>query len=214
MRPVVAIRCNGAFCFSMNIRFLMLLAALLSVMPAYAQRVGIELVPDRSEVVPDGRSRVTITARVQSGNAPVPDGTVVRFATTAGRLEADRVQTSGGVARVVLVAGDQPASARVTANLEGPFTAVPSETVVVFSADAEGSRGRSGTKPWIRLVGQDFVGYAVNVGGTTARLAGAVSRNGGSVLTAGDFMVAADAIQVDLERWVVRASGNVIAYRG
>lgn len=198
----------------MKIRFLLLALVMFASLPVFGQRVGIELVPDRSEVVPDGRSRVTITARVQSGNAPVPDGTVVRFATTAGRLEADRVATSGGVARVVLVAGDQPASARITANLEGPFTAVPSETLVVFSAEAEGTRGRSGAKPWIRLVGREFVGYALNVGGTTARLAGAFSRNGGSVMTAGDLMIAGDAIQIDLDRALVRASGNVIAYRG
>lgn len=192
----------------------MLLVTLWSSAPVLAQRVGIELVPDRTEVVPDGRSRVTITARVQAGNGPVADGTIVRFATTAGRLESDRVPTSGGVARVILVAGDQPASARVTANLEGSFTAVPSETVVVFTTDAEAAGGRAALKPWIRLVGREFVGYALNVGGSTKRLAGAFSRNGGSVLTAGDLTIAGDAIQVDLDRWQVRAAGNVIVYRG
>jgi len=180
----------------------------------FGQRVGIELVPDRSEVFPDGRSRVTVTARIQAGNAPVPDGSVVRFATTAGRLENDRVATSGGVARVVLVAGDQPGTARVTANLEGPFVAVPSETLITFSKDADRNVAAGRGKPWIRMTGTDFVGYAVNVAGSNGRFAGAFSRNGGSVLTAGDLLVGGDGVQLDLDRGIVRAVGNVILYRG
>ena len=184
--------------------------------PAFAQtqRVGIEVTADRSEVRPDGRSRVTITARVQAGSNPVPDGTVIRFATTAGRLDTDRATTAGGVARVTLTAADQPGIARITANLESGGIAVPAEVTVVFSADADQASGIGARKPWIRIKAADFISYAIHVNGTRTRLVGASSKAGQSILTAGDLTIGADSLQYDPDRAVVRASGNVIVFRG
>jgi hypothetical protein len=59
------------------------------------------------------RSLVTATAQDTEGH-PVPDGTEVRFASTAGRIDT-LAKTTAGVARAVLEAEGQPGIAIVTA---------------------------------------------------------------------------------------------------
>lgn len=193
---------------------LLLTLATLAAPAAHAQRIGIELTADRTVLRPDGRSRATVTARVQNGNNPVPDGTVIRFTSTAGRLDADTAVTQGGIARVTLTAADIPGTARITANLDSGGTAVPTELTIQFSADADTDAPSQARRPWIHIKAPEFVGYAINVAGTRARLVGAFSKNGVSILTAGDLTIGADALQVDADRFTVRAVGNVILWRG
>ncbi len=92
-----------------GITFLMLL--LLCVPGAVASwGVAIQLRSDPDRLPADGRSQAVIVAEVTDATGvPVPDGTVVRFITTAGRIVSP-VQTLGGLAQTALTSSRSAAS--------------------------------------------------------------------------------------------------------
>jgi len=84
----------------------------------------------------DGTSTVTIgaTARAASG-APVPDGTLIIFSSTAGTIFPARAATADGLAQATLRSDPHRGRAEVTASL-GPLNA---STRVVFVRPGSGS---------------------------------------------------------------------------
>ena len=100
---------------SIRVFFVAVLVGLGMIAQAQNGVIDVEAFP--SVTVADGRSTLTITARLRDnrGNL-VPDGTQVIFDTTLGSFRERVVTTSDGYARAVLIAGDVPGIARVKAS--------------------------------------------------------------------------------------------------
>jgi len=180
------------------IRFVSLLALSASLAagvagPGRAQwTILLDAQPRR--IAADGRSSSQVTALVSTGGgAPAPDGTEVRFTTTAGSI-VPVARTAAGRAVAVLTAGSSPNIAQVTA-IAGAASAV---TEVEFVAGDY-------QPPSIVLRVEGEVGYSVDQGVLIAS---------GAVLHHGDLRIAADAIEFDERRGQVRAQGNVEISRG
>ncbi len=85
---------------------------------SYAGTIGIQLQAFPNEAVADGRSTIAITLVVKnSDGSNVPDGTQVLVNSTLGSFRQNIVQTTSGIARAVLVAGNVPGTAKITASL-------------------------------------------------------------------------------------------------
>jgi len=86
-------------------------------------RRSLYLTRSKSSIPADGQSTATIEATVKtSDNNPVPDGTPVQFASTAGTIYPARVGTVDGVATATLRSDPTPGTAVVTATA-GQLTA-------------------------------------------------------------------------------------------
>ncbi|MGQ9731858.1 MAG: invasin domain 3-containing protein [Candidatus Zipacnadales bacterium] len=71
-----------------------------------------------TSIVADGESTVEITALAKTANNnPVPDGTLIRFSTSAGTIFPATAKTSDGIARATLRSDRTPGKAIVTATL-------------------------------------------------------------------------------------------------
>ncbi|MGC4046877.1 MAG: hypothetical protein QM758_24035 [Armatimonas sp.] len=182
---------------------------------AHADLLAVELRAERAFVRADGRSRVLLLATVRDEKgSTVADGLGVRFTISAGggRLESASAVTRGGVARVVLIAPDQPGVTTITATLDPPAVAVPSLGSVTFTNDADLVSAGSN---WIRMRGKRFLGYAVGIAGQTSnRLVYADGEDGGATLSYRGMNFQADQIQFDTNTNVVIAAGNVVLKLG
>jgi hypothetical protein len=85
----------------------------------------IQLFSTAPSVPLNGSIDLIATITEQAGT-PVPDGTLVSFTTTLGRIEPSETRTENGKATVKLVAGSQSGVAHVTA-LSGAASGQPSE---------------------------------------------------------------------------------------
>lgn len=192
-------------------------AALLAsaAFPAASTRAAvglatIRLTTEQATLLADGKSQTILTAEVRDERgAVVPDGTTIRFATTAGRLDTNTALTQNGVARVTLTSADLPGVALVTANLEasGQANAAPVQTTVSFTRDAE-SAAYAGDN-WARIEGSQYTGYVLDFGVVQVN-----GKNGGARLSFRDIAITADALQVNVRENKVRAVGNVVLARG
>lgn len=181
-------------------------AAATPVAPSLAAGLAsIRLTPEREVIRADGKSATVIIAEVRDerGNV-VPDGTRIRFATTAGRLDTTVVGTQNGVARVLLTASDIPTSALVTANLETPGLAAPAQRTIIFSLDAEEEQSN-----WMRIEGDTYIGYAAVSGIIQAN-----GKDGGARIFFRNITVSADALQLNVADNSLVAVGNVQLTRG
>lgn len=180
----------------------------LAVPPAHAQRSlnAVELSAERTVLRADGRSTTVVSARVfdTSGNL-VPDGTRVRFTTTAGRLDASVATTRGGVARVSLTSSDQPGDALIVAVLEAAGQATPARLTVTFSRDAD--NGDTGVA-WIRVSGAAYTGYAADLQTIQASGSPRADRAGAQIVYRGLTLVA-DTLQLNLRENEIVATGRV-----
>ncbi len=150
----------------------------------------------------DGRSTTVITAEVRDeAGRVVPDGTQVRFAVTAGRLDNTLATTQNGVARVILTAGDLPATALVTVNLETGGRSTPAQISIVFSNEADAAE--IGPQ-WIRITGKQYTGYAADKGIIQAN-----GKDGGAKISFRNIELSADALQYEVRAGIVVATGNV-----
>ena len=85
---------------------------------AFAADGTIELSAFPGIAVSDGRSTITVSARVRDGSGQlVPDGTPVRFETNLGLFRETDVLTQNGFARAVLVSSNSPGNAKVRASV-------------------------------------------------------------------------------------------------
>jgi hypothetical protein len=182
---------------------------------AQANLLAVELRAERAFVRADGRSRVQLLATIRDDRgATVADGLGVRFNISAGggRLETATAVTRGGVARVVLIAPDQPGVTTITANIEPPAVAIPSVTSVTFTNDTElVSAGNN----WIRMRGKRFLGYAVGIAGQgNSRLVYADGEDAGASLSYRGLHLQANQIQLDTVTNTVLAVGNIVLKLG
>lgn len=189
--------------------------ALVSFAAAGALRAAglasIRLTAEQETLLADGKSSAILTAQVfDDQGGIVPDGTIVRFTTTGGRLDATSATTRGGSARVTLYAADQPGVATITANLDGgtagALGAAPVQITVSFSADAAATLTGSN---WAYIEAPDYVGYAADFG-----VIQAIGKGGRARLAYRGLEIAADAFQLDVRENSVRASGSVRVVRG
>ena len=187
------------------------LGGLLSAVASQSQAAAIasiQLRTDRETLLADGKNAAILSAEVRDDRGRVvPDGTLVRFSTTAGRLETATAGTRSGVARVTLIAADLPGTALVTANLDASAgLAAPAQLVITFSNDVEQAyRGSN----WAQIAGNDYVGYAADFGVIQAN-----GKDGGARVTYQDLEIGANALQVNVRDNTVRAEGGVILARG
>ena len=97
-------------------RGLFIAFALAATSVCLAATINIQLQSYPNEAVADGRSSVAITLYVRNSDGTnVPDGTQIVLSTTLGTFRETIVTTTSGIARTVLVAGNIPGTARITA---------------------------------------------------------------------------------------------------
>ena len=84
----------------------------------FAQNATISLNCFPAIAVADGRSPLTVTAIVRNQNgSAVPDGTQVVFSSRLGNFRQNVVQTTDGLARVILIAGTTAGSELISASV-------------------------------------------------------------------------------------------------
>ncbi len=179
------------------------IAAGLSSTPVLAQGVSsIQFTAEKTLLRADGRSSIVLTAKVfDNRGSLVPDGTIVQFTATAGRLAQSEVTTVGGVALVTFYAADQPGQAVVTASLQGVAQSLPSRLVINFSRDADNADTRT---PWITIAGSQYTGYIADNG-----IVQAVGKGGTAEFTYRDLTIRANTIQYNARENRLLAVGNV-----
>lgn len=162
---------------------------------------SIRLTAERDVLLADGKSTTTLTAEVRDDQgAVVPDGTTIRFSTTAGRLDTTTATTQNGVARVTLTGGELPGVALVTAHLEGRLLSAPAQLALSFVTDAQLAEAGS---TWARI-DADYVGYAVD-----SLVIQANRRTANARVSYRGVAIAADVLQLNVQNNTVRAIGNV-----
>ncbi|HET7294963.1 MAG TPA: hypothetical protein VFM88_21265 [Vicinamibacteria bacterium] len=87
----------------------------------------ITLIANPTFIAANGEVAVISALVIEPAGTPVPDGTVVQFFTTLGRID-EQGKTNDGVARVNLVSDTRSGSADVTA-ASGPSTATTTLTI-------------------------------------------------------------------------------------
>ena len=146
----------------------------------------------------DGHSTATITASVRdSGGNLVPDGTQVRFTTTAGTI-TEVVLTSSGSARATLTSSSLPGTADVSAFVAEGASATVKVQMVASLADV------SRTSPVINVEGK-YVAYSEGL-----RVIEAMEH---AVVRFEGLRIEADAVQVDLNREAAARSWQHHRYR-
>ena len=190
----------------MRLRFAAILGAFALSSAAYAQRSVLDLTTDRSVIRADGKSTVSVTARVFVGGQAAVDGTIVRFFATDGRLDQDEAITRGGIARVSLVAGNYPSTIKISGTVLGGSNAVPA-SVIVECVDEQTYRAVQGSS-WLTIKSDDLVAYAVNTASSGGRLIGAFSQRNLATISNGSVTITANAVQLN------PITGNVVAVGG
>ncbi len=176
----------------MRRRWGLALLILFLASPLRAASYVIRLSANPPSILADGVSTSTIMAEVRDASGqPVPDGTIVRFTTTAGTITSEAT-TQGGVAKATLTSDRVPQFATVTA-IVGDSQA---QVEVEFTTTELGGRAAR----LIRLWG-DYLAYSLDrrilLGTSNVRLK---SRG---------FTICAQSLQLDVELEVVRAQGKV-----
>lgn len=104
--------------FGRIFRLISICSALCLAALGHAQSGLIKLSSFPTLTVADARSTVTVTAEVRdSAGRIVPDGTQIVFSTTLGLLRQTIASTQNGLARVVLVTGGIPGTAKISASV-------------------------------------------------------------------------------------------------
>ncbi|MES2460482.1 MAG: Ig-like domain-containing protein, partial [Armatimonadota bacterium] len=164
----------------------------------------IQITTERDIIRADGRSTTLISVQVRDDRGVfVPDGTRVRFSTTAGQLENSIVETQGGIARVTLTAANLPGVALITINLEGVPQAAQTNTRITFTSDADPAE--TGTS-WVKINGA-YVAYLTDYH--------VIQANGKRDKSKARFeyrslVVSADSLQLDVQSNLLQAVGNVV----
>jgi hypothetical protein len=168
----------------------------------------IQVTTEKDVIRADGRSTTLISVQVRDDRGGVvPDGTRVRFSTTAGQLENTVVETQGGTARVTLTAANLPGVALVTINLEGGLQAAQTNARITFTADADPAD--TGTS-WAKINGA-YVSYLTDYHIIHANGKREKSR---ARLEYRSLTISADSLQLDVQSNVVQAVGNVVISQG
>ncbi|HEY0865792.1 MAG TPA: Ig-like domain-containing protein [Fimbriimonas sp.] len=176
-------------------------AAILSISLAFAcafaDKAYVTVSAYPSIAVADGKSTVTISAELRDGSGKtVPDGTRVFFATTLGSFRESVVQTTGGVARAILIAGGIPGTAKLTVTGVGVDVA---PTTLDF--DFVGDRSDLSTAmEYVEIVAPSYMQYTADT-----RIIGAAAPEKGVYLRYRDIEIDADDIQYSVNNYELRA---------
>ncbi len=163
----------------------------------FADQLDIKLSSFPSMSVADGRSTAQITAYVRDATGrSVPDGTRVIFATTIGTFRESVVTTVGGVARATLVAGGNAGVAAIT------VTALRGDSSpVTLTYEFVGDKSLlSSAKEYVEIVSGNALSYAADT-----RKIEAASPAQGVALRYRDISIDADAVQLNIPSYVLRA---------
>jgi len=180
-----------------------LIAALAS--PAMADPGSIQLstFPDIS--VADAHSSVTITAIVRdSAGRTVPDGTQVFFTTTLGNLRDSATQTTGGLARVVLVAGGTAGSASIVAS--APSVGATSTDDLEFLSDRS---LLASAQEYAEIVSPTYLAMSLE-----SKLLESSSPHYGVRLRYREISIAADSLQLDANSLEMKAKHARVSISG
>ncbi|HIE09628.1 MAG TPA: hypothetical protein EYP65_07235 [Armatimonadetes bacterium] len=186
-------RQGGHFrCVDIGQRFLACLLILAPLSWGFCQSFFIDLTASPPSIPADGVSTCEIIARVtdRAGN-PVPDGTLVRFSATAGRITPE-ASTQGGVARAILTSDRVAQFVTVTASVGD------SRADIEVEFTAEGMGGRAARL--IRVRG-DYLAYSLD-----RRI---LIGTGNVRLRHRSITIEAQSLQLDVELEVVRAQGRI-----
>ena len=154
------------------------------------------------------RARTTIAALATAiGGSNVPDGTVIRFSSTAGVLSASSVSTTGGVAHVTLTSAGIPEQAVVSANFIEGSSAASAKVSVEFTNDKAVANTNQSEQDWIRMSSADYLGYSED-----SRVAEAFAKKQGVQFSFRGISIDANSMQVDLTADVVRARNASMSY--
>ena len=177
-------------------RVLAVVVGLMMVGAAWAQRGTVQMEAFPAMAVADGRSTLTITVVVRdSGGSLVPDGTQVVIETTLGTFRDRLVTTRNGLARAILVAGNQAGTARIKA------TALRADAV--GETEVEFVQDRSllaSAKDFIEVVGSETLLYSPE-----QRVIEASGPGGKAVVRYRDVEIVADDVQVRVPNYEVKA---------
>jgi hypothetical protein len=176
---------------------------------ARAQEAAVILSAAPGVIMADGRSSTTITATMSGLNgSQVSDGTVVRFATTAGTLSQSAVSSVGGVARVTLTSSPVPGFASVSATFIGSNGSGSGQYQVEFTSEKELANTDQGEADWIRVFSPDYLAYSAD-----SKIIDASSKNRGVKFSYHGLVILADALQADMSSGEIRAR-NALMERG
>lgn len=171
----------------------LLLACAFSTASAAAQGTAesIHLIANSDSLPANGFSTTVITAEVRDrSGSPVPDGTEVRFAATAGSLSESVAATRSGRARVTLTSASVPAVASVTAS---SGRAVRTISVLMYPPDEKPPE----TRVRVITVSADYVAYSSDYQ--------ILAADGRVRIALGSLEIKCGSAQVDLTRSTVRA---------
>lgn len=172
--------------------------ALSGTPPAQAAIFNITLFASPQTIRADGRSTAQISAQVRDASGtPVPDGTEVNFATTAGSI-TPVVRTQGGVAVAMLTAAATPAIAVVSAALGASSNGTQVEFVAAEGGDVRASRTIK--------IDADSLYYSADQNRAFAVGKARLDYHG--------LLISAEAIQYDLAQDIVKAQDGVTFTRG
>ena len=193
---------------ALGITFLFGILALC--VPAHAQApADVTLTANPSVIMADGQSTTIVTAQVSASNgSSVPDGTLVRFATTSGTLSATSVAITGGIARVTLTSSPLSGAAVVTATFIGAGGGASGQTTVEFTADKNLANSDRSDEEWIRVSSKEYLEYSAD-----DQVIDAAAPKHGSHMSYQGLSIDADALQVDIQSEEVHAR-NAIVRRG
>lgn len=166
----------------------------LNPITAAEYRLTLQATPER--LLADGSSAAQITVEVKdSAGNPAPDGTEVRFTTTAGTIVSS-ADTAGGTATALLTGAPYPTLAVVTAQVGADHGITQVE---FFSGETEDA-----TSPLLQLEGD--LEYSVDqqlilgTGGVTVQYRG--------------LTITAENAQIDQFQGMIKAQGNVTLTQG
>jgi hypothetical protein len=164
---------------------------------SFADKAYLNLSAFPSISVADGKSTVTISADIRDGNGKVvPDGSRVFFSTTLGSFRESVVQTVGGVARAVLVAGGSPGTAKITVKGVG-LDVAPATLDFEFVSDRS---ALSSALEYIEIVAPSYMQYTADT-----RIIGAAEPNRGVSVRYRDIEIDADDVQLNISTYELRA---------
>lgn len=156
-------------------------------------------------VVADGRSLITVNAEVRTREGRlVPDGTQVALTTTLGTFRESMVATQSGVARAVLVAGQVPGIAQITATALGYATV--GELQILFARDQS---ELASLTDYVEITASEYLAYSVDL-----HLIAASGAKRGAVVRYHFSTVEADDLQLDCYSLTVRARNARLRYGG
>ncbi|MBS1726599.1 MAG: hypothetical protein JST51_07745 [Armatimonadetes bacterium] len=185
-------------------RGLILALALAGAKTALAGTISIQLQAFPTEAVADGRSSIAVTLIVRnSDGSNVPDGTQVLVSSTLGSFRQNIVQTTSGIARAVLVAGNIPGTAKITASLVQNQSS-PSTLEVELVSDRS---KLSSANDYIDISSSGSLEYTY-----AKRIVTASGKNHGVRFEFRDRLLVADDLQYIYDAQVVRAKNASLKF--